>query len=65
LLSDADASLTSFESLENELSGITERMLSGVGVKFGYDSIEYEKAGGTRKGDIKQSLCKAQESTKQ
>ena len=32
------------------LDRLSERMLAGVGVKFGYDSAEYGKAGGTRKG---------------
>ena len=58
LLSQADAALSSFEALETELAGISERMLAGVGVKYGYDSIEYEKAGGTRKSDIKRPARK-------
>jgi hypothetical protein len=28
-------------------------MLKAVGIKYGLDSIEYEKAGGTRKSDKK------------
>jgi len=33
----------------------SDTMLKAVGVKYGFDSIEFEKAGGTRKSDKKRS----------
>ena len=43
------------EKLVRELS---ERMLEGVGSKFGHDSNEYEKAGGKRKSERKRPIRK-------
>jgi hypothetical protein len=58
LLTDLDTSLTLLEKSEKELADYSERMLSGVGSKYGFDSIEYEKAGGVRKSEIKRSTRK-------
>ena len=52
-LSEADEAKNIFSSKEKELNSIARRMLAGVGVKFGYDSDEYEKAGGTRTSERK------------
>jgi len=38
---------------EKALRDVSERMLSGVAVKFGKNSEEYEKAGGTKKSNRK------------
>jgi hypothetical protein len=35
------------------MDDLTERMLAGVGSKYGKDSTEYEKAGGVRKSERK------------
>lgn len=59
LLSQADAALSTFEAIEEELSALSERMLAGVAVRYGFDSIEYEKAGGTRKSETKRAVRKA------
>lgn len=53
LLAELDTSLTLLEKAEKDLADFSERMLSGVGSKYGFDSIEYEKAGGVRKSDVK------------
>lgn len=50
-LSMVDEKKSVFEEDERDLSDYSERLLLGVGSKFGKDSIEYEKAGGTRKSD--------------
>jgi hypothetical protein len=52
-LSVLDGMLTDLEKAEKDLRALTVRMLTGVGSKHGYDSVEYEKAGGTRKSDRK------------
>ena len=54
-LSVADNNQYSFEMKEKGLKDFHERMLLGIAAKFGKDSIEYEKAGGTRKSDRKKS----------
>lgn len=46
-----DSQLNNLENLEKTTSDLSVRMLSGVGVKYGYDSNEYEMAGGTRKSE--------------
>ncbi|MCI5134081.1 MAG: hypothetical protein D3920_03220 [Candidatus Electrothrix sp. AW2] len=53
LLAQADAAGNNFRSLEKELRDLSSRMLSGVKVKYGRDSNEYEMAGGTRLSDRK------------
>jgi CII-binding regulator of phage lambda lysogenization HflD len=58
LLAELDTSLTLLEKSEKELAAYSERMLSGIGSKYGFDSIEYEKAGGVRKSEIKRSVRK-------
>ncbi|HEX2935978.1 MAG TPA: hypothetical protein VHO72_11540 [Bacteroidales bacterium] len=51
LLSEVDGTLTALEQAERELADYSQRILNAVGTKFGYNSIEYEKAGGTRKSE--------------
>ncbi|MDF3057635.1 MAG: hypothetical protein K0R17_1850 [Rariglobus sp.] len=41
------------ESAEKTLDDLSSRMLAGVGVKYGKNSDEYEKAGGTRPDERK------------
>lgn len=38
---------------EESLGDLSERMLAGVGARFGRDSSQYEQAGGTRKSERK------------
>lgn len=47
-LSEIDGILNDLETAETELDELSGRMLAGVGVKYGKNSDEYEKAGGTR-----------------
>ncbi len=58
LLADADAQLNVFNATEKILKDVNERMLEAVGVKFGKDSDEYEKAGGVRKSERKKAVRK-------
>lgn len=55
-LSTADEKRNAFENDEEDLNDYHERILLGVGSKFGKDSIEYEKAGGTRKSERKKPI---------
>lgn len=50
-----------FEEKEQALKDMYERVLSGVGFKFGKDSNEYEKAGGVKKSARKKSTKKKKE----
>jgi len=51
LVSEIDASRRNVTALEKELADLTARMLSGVSTKYGKNSSEYRKAGGSvRKG---------------
>ncbi|MGC1374913.1 MAG: hypothetical protein WA821_01735 [Anaerolineales bacterium] len=52
-LSQADDAANNLRAGEKELRELSERMLAGVGVTYGKDSSQYEKAGGTRKSEIK------------
>ena len=54
-LSDLDALLNDLEDLETELDELSTRMLAAVGVKYGKNSDEYEKAGGTRTSERKKA----------
>ena len=55
LLSETDSTLNQLEALEANISDLSDRMLKGVASRFGGDSNEYEKAGGTRKSDIRRT----------
>lgn len=48
-----DEMQNSFVTEEDSLKDISERMLAGVGARFGKDSSQYEQAGGTRKSERK------------
>ena len=50
-LSEADNARILLEQKEEELQDYARRMLAGIGVKYGFDSAEYEHAGGTRKSE--------------
>ena len=52
-LSELDGILNELETAESELDELSARMLAGVGVKYGKNSDEYEKAGGTRTDERK------------
>ena len=48
LLSKADAAANRVKLAEKALANLTSMMLTGVALKYGKDSSEYEMAGGTR-----------------
>lgn len=50
-LSVADANQDIFETDEDDLKDYHERILLAVAVKYGKDSLEYQKAGGVRKSE--------------
>lgn len=52
-LSELDGVLNGLEAGEKELADLSERMLTGVATKYGKNSDQYEKAGGTKKSEIK------------
>ncbi len=52
-LSVADGTLNDLKAQEAILRDWNERMLTGIATKYGKDSSEYEKAGGTKKSDTK------------
>ena len=52
-LSSLDQTYNEFLDVEKNVSEMSELMLSGVKVKFGRDSYEYEMAGGVRQSERK------------
>ncbi|MDU9047724.1 MAG: hypothetical protein Q3M30_02665 [Candidatus Electrothrix sp. Rat3] len=52
-LAQADAGGNNFRADEKDLRDMSSQMLSGVKVKYGRDSNEYEMAGGTRLSERK------------
>ena len=49
LLSDVAESRKRLGQLETDLADLSERMLRGVGIRYGKNSIEYDKAGGSNR----------------
>ncbi|MBD2247187.1 hypothetical protein [Nostoc sp. FACHB-888] len=50
-LSMVDSSKLELEELEQTLGAFSEKMLMGIGFKYGKDSREYEMAGGVRRSE--------------
>jgi len=48
-----DSLRTDFEKIEAELDEMSHRLLKATNARFGPDSVEYEKAGGTMKSKRK------------
>ncbi|MCE9646687.1 MAG: hypothetical protein K8S20_11875 [Chloroflexi bacterium] len=59
LLSQVDGTYNRFQEAEISVRDLSQRMLAGVGVRFGMNSHEYEKAGGTRKSERKRPARRA------
>ena len=55
-LSLADEGQALFEADEKDIAEFSERVLLSVAAKYGKDSLEYEKAGGTRKSERKKPI---------
>jgi hypothetical protein len=60
-LSDLDGLLSALEAAEVKVDDLSGRMLAAVAVKYGKDSNEYEKAGGTKSSDRKSGVRKAKQ----
>ena len=58
LLSKSDEAGNIVKSSEKTLRELSERILEGVGSKFGHDSNEYEMAGGKRTSERKRPVRK-------
>ena len=58
LLSEGDAALNRVVATEKSIRDVSERLLAGVASRYGKDSDEYEKAGGTRKSERKKPIRK-------
>lgn len=52
-LAAADDKSNAFVTAETTLKDMSERMLAGVGARFGKNSSQYEQAGGVRKSERK------------
>jgi hypothetical protein len=63
LLTKADGVSTQLDQAEKGLAELSTRFLNAVGAKYGYDSVEYEKAGGVRKSDYKRTSRKSTSKT--
>lgn len=53
MVSSLDGLATTLDAADKALGIYSKSILSQVGTKYGFDSIEYEKAGGTRTSTIK------------
>lgn len=53
LLTRVDAAYNQFLAAEEAVNEFSQRMLAGIGARFGRDSDQYEQAGGTRKSERK------------
>jgi uncharacterized protein YukE len=62
-LSRVDELGNQLKAQEKKVQDLHERMLAGVAAKYGRDSDEYEKAGGTRKSERKRPVRKPKSSS--
>jgi hypothetical protein len=58
LLSEIDGLSTELKQSEQNLGDLSQRMLNAVGTRFGYNSAEYKKAGGTPKREKRRASKK-------
>ncbi len=58
MLSAIDAKANEIDEQIKAMNALSERALKGTGFKFGYDSSEYEMAGGVRKSERKRPTRK-------
>ena len=52
VLADADDLRDQIQELERQANDVSERLLAQVLAKYGRDSLEYQRMGGTRKSEI-------------
>jgi hypothetical protein len=62
LLSDLQESRSALTQLDRDLAELSERMLTGVSTKYGRNSIEYAKAGGTTRKRSSKAIAPKPES---
>lgn len=60
LLSWGDEARNEFDSAEASVRALSDRMLAAVAAKYGRDSNEYQKAGGTRMSDRKRTTVRSE-----
>jgi hypothetical protein len=65
LLSQVDEASSRFKQSEKALNDWTDRMLAAVAARFGRESDEYEKAGGTRKSERRRPATNKSRTTAQ
>ena len=58
LVAETDAASAELRVLESEVAALSRRLLKGVASRFGEDSAEYGKAGGTRQSEVKRTARK-------
>ena len=58
LVAQTDAAAAELRVLETDISNLSRRLLKGVASRFGDDSAQYGKAGGTRQSETKRSSGK-------
>lgn len=63
LLSDVAESRKRLGQMETDLADLSERMLRGVGIRYGKDSIEYDKAGDSNRKRSRSRSALALEAT--
>lgn len=64
LLAQVDEARGSFGAAEDNVRDLSDRMLAATAARFGRESSEYQKAGGTRKSDRKTRGARAQSEVK-
>ncbi len=64
LLSDLQASRSALTQIDRDLAELSERMLTGVSTKYGRNSIEYAKAGGTTRKRSSKAIAPKPEPTR-
>jgi len=57
-VSNLDGLSTTLDKAEKALGNYSKAVLSQTGSKYGFDSVEYEQAGGTRRSAIKRASKK-------
>lgn len=53
LVAQTDAAGAELKVVESEVAALSRRLLKGVASRYGEDSAEYGKAGGTRQSEVK------------
>ena len=65
LLSELDGKLNTLQKVEKDMNDWNHRYLLRVGSKYGFDSNEYEQAGGTKQEERNKRMVSAKRKQKQ